>query len=77
MSDIYEVDVMQFLMPNGRQVPCKTDLPIETQAAYQDMLAHGCRFEAEMLTTGQVSVTISNGEEDVDISVTVNGPEVP
>ena len=73
----YEVDVMQFVLPHGQQKPCKTDLPIATQEAYQDMLAHGCRFEAEVLTTGAVSVTISNADEDVDMSITDNGPAVP
>lgn len=74
----YTADVLQFLMPNGRQHPNSTELPIATKVDYDDMVKQGCRFEAEMLTTGHVSVTISNPqtEEDIDISVTANGPEV-
>jgi len=38
----------------------------------------GCRFEAEILCNGLVSVTIfdPSKEEDIDISITRNGPEV-
>lgn len=70
------VDVLQFLMPDGRRNPTSTTLPIECRDAYNDMLAHGCRFEAEMLQTGEVSVSIDDSEDYVDISVTPNGPEV-
>lgn len=74
----YTAEVLQFMLPHGRQNPTSTELPIETREAYQEMMASGCRFEAEMLMTGQVSVTISNpkDEEDLDFSITRNGPEV-
>lgn len=74
----YPAIVIQFMMPTGRQVERTTELPIETIEAYHDMHKHGCRFEAEMLMTGQVSSTISHpGQEaDVDIEITPNGPEV-
>jgi hypothetical protein len=64
------------MMPNGREVRSSTELPMDSHAAYLEMQKHGCRFEAEMLTTGQVSVTISDGKGDVDIEVSPNGPEV-
>lgn len=74
----YTAEVLQFLMPNGMRKLTSTELPIETKAAYEDMLQSGCRFEAEVLRSGQVSITISDPvkEEDVDISLTGNGPEV-
>ena len=72
----FEAFVMQYMRPDGRQNPQQCELPIEQQPAYQEMWDYDCRFEAEELQDGMVSVTISNGEEDIDISLTVNGPEV-
>ena len=72
----YRVAVLQFLRPAGQPTWTETNLTLETMPLYRDMIAHGCRFEAEVLTTGEVSVTISNGDEDVDCTVTANGPDV-
>lgn len=75
----FTADVLQYLLPDGRQKKINTELPAELESAYRDMLACGCRLEAEVLTTGEVSVTIFDlgTEDDRDISVTPNGPEVP
>ena len=70
------VEVVQFLLPNGQQQRQITELPDEVAPLYNAMLGAGCRFEAEVLLTGQVSVTIANEEEDLDIEVIPNGPEV-
>jgi hypothetical protein len=70
------VKLIQFLRPDGRENPVETDLPDCANDDYQDMLAAGCRFEAEMLMTDEVSVTISDDGSDIDISLTPNGPEV-
>ena len=53
------------------------DLPINLKPLYDDMVAHGCRLAVEVLTTREVSVTISDTEtgDDRDISVTPNGPK--
>lgn len=40
------------------------------------MKVSGCRFEAEVLSTREVSITISDSEEDLDIAIVKNGPEV-
>jgi len=71
----FPVAVTQFKRPDGRQERTSTDLPDGYQAAYDDMSDHGCRFEAEVLTNGMVSVTISDSDEDIDISLTPNGPQ--
>lgn len=76
MDETFEVDVIQFLMPNGKQKLATTRLPESHKEQYRQMIVCGCRFEAEQLTTGEVSVTISDGEGDVDISITRNGPAV-
>lgn len=77
-DDTFEVAVVQYLMPDGRQEQTGTRLSRELEPLYLDMVKHGCRFEAEMLRTRAISVTIFNikDEEDVDISLTGNGPEV-
>jgi hypothetical protein len=71
-------DVIQYIRPHGEVKHEIAVLPNEYKELYDSMLAHGCRFEAEVLTTSQVSVTISDPKEelDLDISITFNGPEV-
>ena len=77
-SNTYEAEVVQYLRPNGRQKLITTRLPIDTYDAYRAMLTAGCRLEAEVLMTGQVSVTIFDREkeEDLDCRVVKNGPTV-
>lgn len=78
MSTEFTVEVLQYLMPDGRTRPETTELPIAVKPLYNAMVASGHRFEAEMLSTGEVSVTIfcPASDEDVDIEVVPNGPEV-
>lgn len=54
----------------------ETILPLEAKPLYDEMIAAGCHFEAEMLSKYEVSVTISKGEEDIAIRRTENGPTV-
>lgn len=70
------VPIVQFLLPNGSRNETSTELPDECQSAYEEMTGAGLRFEAEILTTGYVSVTISGEEDDTYIEVIKNGPEV-
>jgi len=74
----YTADVIQYKMPDGRKVPTSTKLPMDSREAYLDMQKHGCNFAAEMLMTGEISVTIEDpkNEVDVDIEVIPNGPDV-
>lgn len=51
-------------------------MPDELHEAYTDMIASGCRLEAEVLSTGEVSVTVTNDDADVDIRVTRNDDSV-
>lgn len=57
---------IQFMRPNGRQVEQTFDLPDQYEEQYNSMTDAGCRFEAEELMTGDVSITISNEVRDVD-----------
>lgn len=72
----FAVPVRQFLRPNGIIRPCSVRLPVDLEPAYLEMTRHGCHFEAEVLTDETVSVTISDDEQDVDISLTDNGAKV-
>jgi hypothetical protein len=72
-AEAFTADVTQFLRPNGRQRQTTTDLPVTCAENYKQMLAHGCRLEAEVLNTDEVSVTISTGESDLDVIIHSNG----
>ena len=74
----FEVPVWQYMMPDGRVVQTCTDLGIEVQSLYIEMVKAGCRFEAEVLRTNEVSITISDPLVgiDLDCSITPNGPQV-
>ena len=73
---------MQFIMPHGKQKLTECPLPIKMKPLYDRMMGSGCRFEVEMLRTGEVSATITRLEtdqrdgEDIDIRITANGPAV-
>ncbi|HUW30903.1 MAG TPA: hypothetical protein VM223_04770, partial [Planctomycetota bacterium] len=42
------------------------------------ILSHGWRFEAEVLSTGEVSFTVFDPVEEIDVAIelSANGPEV-
>ncbi len=72
-----ELEFTQHLLPNGRQQKIYTKLSQELYDKAQRVIACGYRFEAEILTTGQVSVTVSHPEHgDVDILIIANGPGI-
>ena len=72
----FEAEVALFKAPHGYVRQMITNLPVEVQLAYNDMAAAGCRLEAELLRTDEVSVTIADGNNDLDIRVVPNGPAV-
>lgn len=68
----------QYMRPDGRAVPVRIARPVEIAEKAQAIIARGLCFECEHLTTGDVSLTITDPDEgDVDIEVVANGPEVP
>lgn len=73
-----QVNIIQYLLPDGRQRPMTVELPDVHKDAYQRMINSRCRFEAEILITNEVSVTIfdTDSEEDIDINISNNGPAV-
>ena len=68
--------VQQYMMPDGRRVEQSTELPASCNADYYRMCYAGYNLAAEMLSTGQVSLTIENSEKDLDIEIVANGPGV-
>ena len=71
-----QVAYTQYMMPGGRQVS-RTFVAASAVAAKAERLCEaGARLEAEVLRTGEVSVTVFFGGEDVAIEVVPNGPEV-
>lgn len=73
MSDI---PFTQYLMPNGRAVPVKIDRPDPVSSKAHAIIARGYSFECEMLTTGEVSFTITTDDGDEEVEICENGPEV-
>ncbi len=72
-----EIPITQYKYPNGRKVLMDVDRPTEVWAKAMALIAQGFRFEAEVLqTTGEVSLTIADDEEDHAIVICSNGPEV-
>jgi hypothetical protein len=67
----------QYMLPNGRKVDVSIERPSDIAAAAADIINRGYRFECEMLTTGDVSLTIADDDGDLDIEVVPNGKDVP
>jgi hypothetical protein len=74
MSDI---EFTQYIRPNGRPTTVTIDRPEEISALAAAIVKDGFRFECEHLTTGHASLTIAGPDDDEDIEVVPNGPEVP
>jgi hypothetical protein len=66
----------QFMMPNGRQVPVTIDRPREIADRAAFLISQGCRFEIEMLRTGEISMAVEHGDDTWAIEIVPNGPEV-
>ena len=68
----------QYLRPNGLKVPMFIHCRANVEEKAHQIIKNGYHFECEVLTTGEVSLTITNDEDgDVAIKVVPNGPEVP
>lgn len=74
MANIY---FTQYLRPDGRKSAVKIDRPDHIAKAADFIRSNGFRFEIEELTTGEVSMTISDDHDDYHRMLCPNGPEVP
>ena len=70
----------QYLLPHGRQQTVEIERPEEIEEIAERFIASGGRYECEILTTGEVSITavkkIRGEEGDVAIAICPNGHEV-
>ena len=66
----------QFLRPAGRVRQTGIDMPENIEHMAHQLIDLGYRFEAEILTTGEVSLTCENGDELLSIQLCANGPPV-
>jgi hypothetical protein len=69
------VDVVQFMRPNGRQVPHQLDVDDNCEAKYKELTGLGLRLTCEQLMNGTVSQTIECPDFDFDIILT-NGADL-
>lgn len=71
----------QYILPNGRRRHEEIDRPDEVEAIAKRFIDSGGRYECEVLTTGHVSLTavkdVDGEQQDVEIIVCANGPEIP
>ncbi len=71
-----EIPFTQYIRPNGRKRQGDFERPQEVYDQAMAIIKAGYCFEIEELSTGKISMTISNGKEDVAIRICDNGPEV-
>lgn len=71
----------QYVLPHGRRREETIERPSEIEALARKFIEAGGRYECEVLTTGEVSFTAvfcdeDGDEQDVEIEICANGPEV-
>jgi hypothetical protein len=78
MERVVEVEVVQFLRPNGRKRHCRVVLPESVQQGYDLVRKNGCRLTAEELENRLISLTIEEPKlGDFSAVIVENGPKVP
>lgn len=77
MASPLGIPFTQYVLPDGRAKEVSIERPAEIGLKAMEILARGWRFECEMLTNGDVSMTVTDDDEDADIEVVPNGPDVP
>jgi len=65
-----EVEITQFMRPNGKQVSGKIEISDDCQEQYDAIIAAGGRLTCEQLMSGVVSQTIEFTDGDVDMILT-------
>lgn len=71
------IQFTQYMRPDGRQLPVSIDRSERIERLAAEIQSAGYRFECEHLMTGDVSLTIASANDDVDIEIAANGPDVP
>jgi hypothetical protein len=73
------IKFIQYLRPNGKRQPIHIGRSADIEEKAAELATSGLCFEAEVLTTGEVSLSVSDHEnsEDVAIRIIPNGSSVP
>ena len=72
-----EIPFTQYMLPHGRKKQVSIERPDEIGRLATRIQRAGYWFECEVLSTGDVSFTITDDDADHDIEVCPNGPAVP
>lgn len=72
-----EIAFTQFLMPNGRPKQVTINRPDAIATLAKGLIDQGCRFEIEMLPTGEISMECLKGKRILAGELCPNGPQVP
>lgn len=67
----------QYLLPDGDKREIAIERPADIEERATAVINRNARFEAEVLTTGEISLTVHYKEEDIAIEICSNGPSVP
>lgn len=70
------IPVIQFIRPYGKQAHEFISVSNEASNKYDELHKAGLQITSEVLSTGQVSLCLSDNQEDYDIRICSNGPKV-
>lgn len=72
------VEVTQFIRFTGKKIQQFVELEEDLEEEYEDMKRHNCRFEAEVLETKEVSLTIWDdlSKRDIDEILAVDTKDI-
>ena len=71
------IPFIQYMRPNGRAKQITIERSDSIELLAQHVMSKGARFEIEQLMNGAVSMTCAYKDEDIEIELCSNGPEVP
>lgn len=69
------VPFVQFILPDARKKHIWVDVPSHIEEKAYKIIENGWRFEAEILRTGEVSLTVTSEEADEAIEICENKAE--
>lgn len=78
MTEHFNVEVTQYLRPHDTKKLIYKEVPEHVYDKALSIIDAGYHLEAEVLTTGEVSFTVVDREQGVDVAIRLspNGPEV-
>lgn len=73
-----EIPFTQYVLPDGRRRQTSIEVAADVAEKAGSIISRGLRFECEVLSTGHVSLTIFDPEEEDDVAIEVlpNGPGI-